>query len=107
MLGDKWDRGDAIRFLAEYDVEATGVLDFPEFICFCEEQILTQEHIGLSSYLKSMATGFLNHIDRKENAIAKKWESRAMDIDAMALVTMPLGFTMFLVAIMTAREETL
>jgi hypothetical protein len=90
--------------LDKVDLGKNGRLNFDEFVAFCEQNLEEKEDI---SHLTKMLRGYVRAIDREGIAIREMWKRRAIMVDTVCRIAIPLGFILSLIYILTRDENDL
>jgi hypothetical protein len=90
--------------LDKVDLGSNGRINFDEFAAFCEQNIEEKDDIR---HLTKMLRGYVRAIDREAVAIKEMWKRRAIMVDTVCRIAIPLGFVVSLIYIFSLDEKSL
>jgi len=104
MVGSTWNRTAAVEFIHSMDLNCDGLLDFEEFVIFCESNLA---HIEDPNFASQMCGGFIQIAERRRQARQQMWQMRANRVDQFARWLVPPGFVCFLVILFSQSTSQL
>jgi hypothetical protein len=105
VLGFHEEGADARNeVLDKVDLGKNGRLNFDEFVAFCERNIEGLEDIH---HLTKMLRGYVRALDRQGIAIREMWKRRALMVDTVCRIAIPLGYMVSLIYILTLDERSI
>eukprot|EP00747_Dinoflagellata_sp_TGD_P051221 gnl/TRDRNA2_/TRDRNA2_147218_c0_seq1.p1 gnl/TRDRNA2_/TRDRNA2_147218_c0~~gnl/TRDRNA2_/TRDRNA2_147218_c0_seq1.p1 ORF type:complete len:231 (+),score=32.97 gnl/TRDRNA2_/TRDRNA2_147218_c0_seq1:70-693(+) len=105
LRGEKWTEDEAAHFVEVLDRDRDGVLNFDEFVIFCDSLLLAD--MNDDTFVRQITEDYLQDLERREMAIGKMWHRRAKTMDHIFRLAIPFGFIHNLFKLFRKNEKDL